>query len=101
MTHPECSGSQGIEPSVGEMLRLQEFLNGVRKLNERELRALCEKMAYQNLVGFPATLRWLAHEAARSAYSESERLRISAELVDQVVKSGGLSRPPLSDDSEV
>lgn len=98
MEHPECPGDQGIEPSVGEMLRLQQFLTGMRRLNERELRAICEKMAYQTLVAYPATVRWLAHEAARGAFSDSERKRMSDRLVEQVVKSGGLESPPLNGD---
>jgi hypothetical protein len=97
MDHPECQGSQGIEPSVGEMLRLNEFLEGIKKLGEQELRALCSRMAHQNLVAYPATLRWLAREAARSAFSEGERRRIGEALVEELVTSGGLAPPPLLD----
>lgn len=97
MNHPECQGNQGIEPSVGEMLRLNEFLEGIKQLGEQDLRALCCKMAQQNLVAYPATLRWLAKEAARSAFSESERRRIGETLVEELVVSGGLTPPPLLD----
>lgn len=97
MNHPECQGSQGIEPSVGEMLRLNEFLEGIKKLGEQDLRALCSTMGRQNLVSYPSTLRWLAKEAARSACNESERSRIGETLVEELVASGGLNPPPLFD----
>lgn len=79
------------------MLRLNEFLEGVKKLGEHDLRALCSTMGRQNLVSYPSALRWLAKEAAPNACNESERSRTGETLVEELVASGGLNPPPLFD----
>lgn len=77
--------------SMRRMLRLNEFLEGVKKLGEQDPRALCSTMGLQNLVSYPSTLRWLAKEAAW------KRSRIGETLVQELVASGGLNPPPLFD----
>jgi hypothetical protein len=64
MDHPESHGTQAIEPSVGDLLKLREFLDGVERLREKELKQLCRQMAQQLLVAYPAVVRWLSREAA-------------------------------------
>lgn len=98
MEHPECQGMQAIEPSVGELLRLKEFLEGIERLNEAELREMCRQMAHQVLVGYPATMRWLAREAAMNLGNGHRRIGVGETLVEQLIRNGGLKRPPASDD---
>lgn len=64
MQHPEHSGVSGLEPTVGEQLRLHEALQLIERASEPELRHLCRLWAQQVLVTHPAALRWLAREAA-------------------------------------
>lgn len=40
----------GIEPTVGELLRLREFREGLKRLGEAELREMCSLLAEQALV---------------------------------------------------
>lgn len=83
--HPECAGSDpGFEPTVGEQLRLSQFLTQLERIGEEELRALCRQMAVQVLVTHPAAMRWLAREAARNlsgqVWSEEHSRKLLAGL---------------------
>lgn len=64
MNHPDRLGIQALEPSVGDLLRLKSFLDGMEELNEAELREACKILAQQVLVSYPARVRWLVAEAA-------------------------------------
>ena len=64
--HPERGPDDGLEPTVGEQLRLAQFLNALDKANEAELREIARAMAQQVLVTFPSAMRFLAREAARN-----------------------------------
>lgn len=66
MDHPELQGDSGLEPTVGEQLRLGEFLNALERASEQELRQLCRAMAQQVLITYPSAMRYLAREAARN-----------------------------------
>lgn len=87
----------GIEPTVGELLRLREFREGLKKLGEAELREMCSLLAEQALVRYPSALRWLARETCRYASSELERERLGSQLVQELVEQGQLQAPPLED----
>lgn len=62
--HPERAQDNGLEPTVGEQLRLGEFLKLLEKATESELREICKQMAQQVLVVYPSAMRYLAREAA-------------------------------------
>ena len=64
--HPEEDGLNMLEPSVGEHLRLAEFLKGIDELTLEELREVTALLAKQALLMQPAAIRWLAKEAARN-----------------------------------
>lgn len=64
--HPEAIQDNGFEPTVGEELRLAQFLNGLDRANESELREISKAMARQILVVYPSAMRWLAREAAQN-----------------------------------
>ena len=64
--HPERERDNGLEPTVGEQLRLAQFVNALDKANEDELRTIAKQMAQQVMVTFPSALRFLAREAARN-----------------------------------
>jgi phenylacetate-coenzyme A ligase PaaK-like adenylate-forming protein len=69
-THPERERDNGLEPTVGEQLRLAQFVNALDKANEDELRQIAKQMAQQVLVTYPSALRFLAREAARNLAGE-------------------------------
>ena len=64
--HPEADDLNMLEPSVGEQLRLNEFLRGIDELTLEELREVTALLAEQALMMQPAAIRWLAREAARN-----------------------------------
>lgn len=68
--HPERERDNGLEPTVGDQLRLREFLLALDKASESELRELCGMMARQVMIVYPATVRYLAREAARNLAGE-------------------------------
>lgn len=81
--HPEANTSGGIEPTIGEELRLAEFLKGVDRASEADLRALMPSLARQLLVVYPATMRWLARSAAENLAGVS---RIDADAMAHVIR---------------
>lgn len=64
--HPERAQDNGLEPTVGEQLRLGEFLKLLDKASEDDLRTICRRMAEQVLVVYPAAIRYLARESAKN-----------------------------------
>jgi hypothetical protein len=89
MEHPESQGSQALEPSVGELLRLRQFLDGVEKLKEKDLKELCGKLAYQVLVLHPSVVRFLVKEIAGAPFTASRREQIRQEVVAAVQQGAG------------
>lgn len=97
MDHPESLGSPAIEPTVGELLRLRKFRDGLSKLREEELRELCSQLAEQALVLYPSALRWLGRETCRYATDAHQREMLGDELVRRLTEEGRLQPPPLED----
>lgn len=64
--HPERGIDDGLEPTVGEQLRLAQFVNALDRASEQELREIAKQMAQQVMVTYPSALRFLAREAARN-----------------------------------
>jgi hypothetical protein len=60
MSYPERLGIQALEPSVGDLLRLKSFLDGMDRLSEADVRKACRLLTEQALVSQPAMIRWLA-----------------------------------------
>jgi hypothetical protein len=89
MDHPESCGSQALEPSVGELLRMRQFQDGIEKLGEKDLRVLCSKLAYQVLVLHPSVVRYLVKEIARAPFPAQRRDAIQQEVVAAVRKGAG------------
>lgn len=90
MEHPEASNANLLEPTIGEQFRYEEFKRGLDKLdNVDELRQIAVLLAKQALVVQPASIRYLAKEAARNLASApagnwlevAERLK--SHLLDQ------------------
>ena len=79
--HPERGRDDGLEPTVGEQLRLAQFLNALEKANEDELRQIARAMAQQVLVTFPSAMRFLAREAARNLAGQPWSSEASEKLV--------------------
>jgi hypothetical protein len=86
MDHPESCGSQALEPSVGELLRLRQFLSGIEKLGEKELRELCGQLAHHVLVLHPSVVRFLVKEIAGAPFTAQHRDEIRQEVVAAVKK---------------
>ena len=86
MVHPEIGGDSGMEPTVGEQLRLREAWQAIDQAGTEELRQLCRLLSQQVLVTMPAAMRWLAKEAASNLAGKpwtpehSERLMAALEL---------------------
>lgn len=97
MEHPESLGSPAIEPTVGELLRLRQFREGLNKLGTEELREICSQLAEQALVLYPSALRWLGRETCRYAADAHQRELLGHELVQKLVTEGRLQPPPLED----
>ena len=71
--HPEADKNSGIEPTVGEQLRLCEFNKRLESLGRDELLEISKVLAKQSLVTHPSVIRWLAHEAARNLGENSTK----------------------------
>ena len=70
--HPEVDKSNLLEPTIGEQIRFEDFRRGLSKLDSLdELRELATLLAKQAMVIQPATIRYLAKEAARNLVSSS------------------------------
>lgn len=85
--HPERAQDNGLEPTVGEQLRLGEFLKTLERAGEPELRELCRAMARQVLLVYPAAMRYLAREAARNLSGQPWSEEASSKLVEALTAS--------------
>ena len=72
MRHPEASNANLFEPTIGEQFRYEEFKRGLDKLDDvDELRQIAVLLARQAMIIQPATIRYLAKEAANNLCSSS------------------------------
>lgn len=94
MERPESPHAMGTEPTVGELLRLREFREGLKRLGEAELREMRSLLAGQALARYPSALRWLARKTCRCASSELERERLGSQLVQELASRGSCKRRP-------
>ena len=90
VAHPERERDNGLEPTVGDQLRLREFLLGLDKASEAELRELCGMMARQVMLVYPAAVRFLAREAARNLQGEPWSAGRSQELLTTFLTDGAV-----------
>lgn len=97
--HPERAQDNGLEPTVGEQLRLGEFLKGLERANEGELRELCRHMAQQVLVVYPAAIRFLVREAAKNPSGQPWSEEASGVLLKALTSAGAASYT--GDDADV
>ena len=65
-SHPEAVGAGAFEPTIGEQIRLDRFLEGVKSSGREELLSAVQMLAKHFYVTHPATVRWLAKEAAKN-----------------------------------
>ncbi len=71
-SHPEANDVNSLEPTIGEQFRFEEFKRGLEKMDDvKELREIATLLAKQALVIQPASIRYLAKEAARNLSSSS------------------------------
>lgn len=68
--HPERTQDDGLQPTVGEHLRLGRFLKLLDEADEKQLKEICRAMAEQVLVVYPSAMRFMAREAARNLKGE-------------------------------
>jgi hypothetical protein len=72
--HPEAQDANSLEPTIGEQFRFEEFKRGLEKMDDvGELREIATLLAKQALLLQPASIRYLAKEAARNLSSASGR----------------------------
>ena len=72
--HPEANEANSLEPTIGEQFRYEEFKRGLEKMDDvRELREIATLLAKQALLLQPASIRYLAKEAAQNLTSSSGR----------------------------
>jgi len=92
------AGSRGagrFEPTVGDHLRLGQFVAAIDQASPDQLRDLCRRLAQQSLLVYPAMLRGLAQEAAENLASKPWGQERSDELVAELTgRARGASRLP-------
>ena len=88
--HPEAREVNSLEPTIGEQFRFEEFKRGLEKMNDvHELREIATLLAKQALVLQPASIRYLAKEAARNLSSASGRdwLEVASEMREHLLNT--------------
>ena len=92
------AGNGRFEPTVGEHIRLGQFLRDIEKADEAGLRDLCRRLAHMALLVYPATIRGLAWEAAENLsgrpWGEERGEALLQELLGKVK---GASNPDQAD----
>ena len=74
LSHPEASDANSLEPTIGEHFRFEEFKRGLEKMDDvKELREIATLLAKQAFLIQPASIRYLAKEAARNLSSSPVR----------------------------
>lgn len=88
-------GAGRFEPTVGDHLRLGQFVAAIDQASPDQLRDLCKRLAQQSLLVYPAMLRGLAQEAAENLAGKPWGERRSDELVAELTsRVKGASRLP-------
>ena len=64
--HPEAEGVNCLEPTIGDQIRLDQFLQSMQSAGEEEVREALALLAHQFFVSGPSQVRYLAREAARN-----------------------------------
>lgn len=64
--HPEQHTIGIFEPTIGDQMRLDQFLSGLERMGREELVQAAEALARHFFISHPASVRWLAGEAARN-----------------------------------
>lgn len=62
--HPEREKDSGLEATVGDHVRLGQFINALDRASEEQLRDIAKTLARQVFLVHPAAMRYLAREAA-------------------------------------
>lgn len=89
--HPEANEANSLEPTIGEQFRFEEFKRGLEKLDDvRELREIATLLARQALLLQPASIRYLAKEAAQNLSSSSGRdwSSVASEMREHLIDQG-------------
>lgn len=63
--HPEQPRDLGLEPTIGDQLRLADALRLIERAEPEELRQVARLLAQQAFVTHPAAIRYLTREAGR------------------------------------
>ena len=72
--HPEVTDTNSLEPTIGEQFRYEDLKRGIDRLDDLgELKELAKLLAKQAMLIQPASIRYLAKEAARNLSSSSGR----------------------------
>lgn len=75
-------------PTVGEHVRLGQFLSALERADEKTLRAMCGDLARLALMTYPAMIRGLAWQAAENLsgrFSEAQtREDLAARLIERI-----------------
>lgn len=88
-------GAGRFEPTVGDHLRLGQFVAAIDQASPDQLRDLCKRLAQQSLLVYPAMLRGLAQEAAENLAGKPWGQQRSDELVAELTgRVKGASRLP-------
>tara|TARA_Y100001937_G_scaffold128800_1_gene208251 strand:+ start:10005 stop:10292 length:288 start_codon:yes stop_codon:yes gene_type:complete len=86
--HPEVENENLLEPTIGEQLRYEDFKRGVEKLDSvSELKELVLLLAKQAMVLQPASIRYLAREAARNLTTASDQdwTKVASDIRDHLM----------------
>ena len=100
--HPEADEANSLEPTIGEQFRFEEFKRGVEKMDSvKDLREIAMLLAKQALVIQPASIRYLAKEAARNLSSASGRdwnpsVTLALEAVPGLLRAASFRRRMVS-----
>tara|TARA_B100001758_G_scaffold32781_1_gene24009 strand:+ start:15480 stop:15764 length:285 start_codon:yes stop_codon:yes gene_type:complete len=89
--HPEALGVNSLEPTIGEQFRFEEFKRGLEKMDDvQELREIATLLARQALILQPASIRYLAKEAAQNLTSASSRdwSSVASEMREHLLDQG-------------
>lgn len=95
---PDCeakdkdSTPSRFEPTVGEHLRLGQFLRVIEQADERALRVMCGELARLALLVYPSTIRglvWQSAEDLKNQMNGDQRSQDMAREVLQKLQSGG------------
>lgn len=79
--HPERAKDNGLEATVGDHVRLGQFLNALDRASENELKEIAKTMAHQVFLVHPAAMRYLAREAAANLSGAPWRAEVGERLV--------------------